>query len=676
MVKDIIPDIIEPVVNSISKEIKLKNEKIKGNILQLLSTLGLVAPNETILFLGSLSNDLSSSLKENHNYAITIFVFLTRLLKNLKSTSFADFLPNLKTIMEWVTFGLKNEYYKINIECLNTTFNLIKLLREALGMEDHSAYSAVLYSALIDKFKANDIDQELKLTIIATVGNFILYLGQAMDHKHLEHLLDIYREKMLNDNLRPLVFSWLIKILSYNKGLKNIDAPLSKYIPILLDYTTKNNLHLQYQSLELLLAISKSYSKSLKGFEDSIIKALLSIANDENNQLLWFIYENLLNLFHNVTLDTNLVEKSLSDTIKIINSGKLQGNALGPILGYLEICSRKMEPKKTASYLDLLISQNFNQNQAKAIAILASAAGVDAEILKVMTDKLASKDDAVKKSSLLSIGELYLRNKKSPAGVIPILNKLMDSSNDDLRISISICLGKVGVCDSTLFLEEVNKKLSNETSSFYFVAIKEFLTVIYEGDSTVEASHIKHFFDILSQNSKSSNDSIRSICGECLGMILSKQENCFKDYLDNLNSSDPLVRSTFLIGLKLIPEHTKMSNEALDAITESLFKGLVDSDLNSKKNAFNSLQNFAHNHPEYIRRRFADLFNIFKAEHKINPSLIDVVDIGGGLKIKNDKALPIRKAIYSSIKILLEKIPEKFNESETIYLALEGLSNL
>jgi hypothetical protein len=66
MVKDIIPDIIEPVIQSISKELKMKNEKIKGNILQLLSTLALVAPNETIIFLGGMLTDLHTSLKENN----------------------------------------------------------------------------------------------------------------------------------------------------------------------------------------------------------------------------------------------------------------------------------------------------------------------------------------------------------------------------------------------------------------------------------------------------------------------------------------------------------------------------------------------------------------------------------------------------------------------------------
>ena len=97
--------------------------------------------------------------------------------------------------MEWITYGLKHEYYKINIECLNTTFNLIKVIREGLDSKEHTSYSGILFNSLIDKFKANDIDQELKLTIISTVGNLIFYLGHAIDHKYLETLFDIYIEK-------------------------------------------------------------------------------------------------------------------------------------------------------------------------------------------------------------------------------------------------------------------------------------------------------------------------------------------------------------------------------------------------------------------------------------------------------------------------------------------------
>ena len=120
---------------------------------------------------------------------------LARLLKNLKNTGLNDLIPNLKHIMEWIIYGLKNEYYKINIECLNATFCLIKVIREGLDSKEHAIYSVAIYNSLITKFKANDIDQELKLTIISAVGNLIFYLGHSLDHKYLENLFDIYIEK-------------------------------------------------------------------------------------------------------------------------------------------------------------------------------------------------------------------------------------------------------------------------------------------------------------------------------------------------------------------------------------------------------------------------------------------------------------------------------------------------
>ena len=43
------------------------------------------------------------------------------------------------------------------------------------------------------------------------------------------------------------------------------------------------------------------------------------------------------------------------------------------------------------------------------------------------------------------------------------------------------------------------------------------------------------------------------------------------------------------------------------------------------------------------------------------------------MKIKNDKGLPIRKAIYSIVKILLDCIPEKINVTETLQMCLYGL---
>ena len=155
--------------------------------------------------------------------------------------------------------------------------------------------------------------------------------------------------------MRPLVFSWLIKILNSNKSIVNIESSISKYIIILLDLVVKNNPYLQYQSLEFLLSIVKSVPKALIKNEDKLIKSLITILNDENGQLLLFIYEILNSVVSNSNIDINLIQKAVEETVKLINSHKLLVSAISPILLFLEISSKKLDQTKNSNHLAALI---------------------------------------------------------------------------------------------------------------------------------------------------------------------------------------------------------------------------------------------------------------------------------------------------------------------------------
>jgi hypothetical protein len=115
------------------------------------------------------------------------------LFKHLEKPG--EVASQFKIIMDWIYYGLKHEYYRINIECSNATFFLIKLLRLGLDSKEQTTYALNLYNALVIKFKANDVDQELKFAIISTVGNLLYHLGHTMDPKPVETILDIYIEK-------------------------------------------------------------------------------------------------------------------------------------------------------------------------------------------------------------------------------------------------------------------------------------------------------------------------------------------------------------------------------------------------------------------------------------------------------------------------------------------------
>ena len=103
--------------------------------------------------------------------------------------------------------------------------------------------------------------------------------------------------------------------------------------------------------------------------------------------------------------------------------------------------------------------------------------------------------------------------------------------------------------------------------------------------------------------------------------------------------------------------------------------GFKDTDLLCKKNAFYSLIGFVHEYSDYTKDSFIDLFKIFSNEYIIKNELIEETNLGGGIKVKNDKGESIRKSIYTCIKLLLENIPEKFhNPIETLTILLYGLS--
>lgn len=212
-------------------------------------------------------------------------------------------------------------------------------------------------------------------------------------------------------------------------------------------------------------------------------------------------------------------------------------------------------------------------------------------------------------------------------------------------------------------------------ASYYFLSLKEFLSLIYNEGGKLDESDAAEFINILNSNANNTNDSIRSLVGECLGLVINSEVSFFDKYWKCLTSSDSAIRATALIGIKYIQESTRLDQNNLENLADTLFKGLGEESLECKRNSFNSLLNFAHHHCQIIRKRIGEMMNIFKANYKIDEKMIEITDIGGGMKIKNDKNLPNRKAIHSTLKVLLGKIPEKVQIAECTDLVLYGLSN-
>jgi hypothetical protein len=252
---------------------------------------------------------------------------------------------------------------------------------------------------------------------------------------------------------------------------------------------------------------------------------------------------------------------------------------------------------------------------------------------------------------------------------------MLTQSHEEMKVSVAICLGKIGTSVPELYKKIISSHISEgKIASYYFLSLKEFLSIVYHEGLKLEQSVASELFAILNSNASNNNDNIRSIVGESLGLIINSENSYFEQYWKSLNSNDKIIRSTALLGLKFIQENSRLEERHLEDLANVLLKGLVDEDLECKRNSFNSLMNFVHHHSQVIRKKTGDLMSIFKTNYKIDEKMIEVTDIGGGMKIKNDKNLSMRKSIHSTMKILLSKVPEKLQIAECTDLVLYGLS--
>ena len=112
----------------------------------------------------------------------------------------------------------------------------------------------------------------------------------------------------------------------------------------------------------------------------------------------------------------------------------------------------------------------------------------------------------------------------------------------------------------------------------------------------------------------------------------------------------------------------------LELVISDLIDLVKDKDLNVKKNSLEALNAVVHNHPLALKNDIAQLQKLSIAETVLRPELITEVDLGP-FKHKQDDGIPIRKAAYSLIDSLVEKLSNRLELSHVIEVAIKGLDD-
>lgn len=668
-----IDDVLKNLLENLNTELANSKSKVTSSILHCFGSLASVEPFLVIQSLPSQEKILFKFFTENNDFALKTLHFISKALKNMSCGS--NISSEIPSIIEWIKRGIRHEYYKVVIEAIELSSLFIKVL--SFISEYSTEVANEMYELLIPKLKLNDTDQELKLSVISASGSLLLCLGGHLSKEKVNSILTIFYEKQNNDNLIISVFGWLIKILKENKSI-NLEVEMEKYVELLLKLIVKYSLKFQFQALELLKNISTSFPNSLRNYITNIESVLLQTTKEES--LIEIIYDILMNLYSYFNIDSNSICKALVHTIKLLEmtDHHLSKN----VFAFLSSMTNKIAKKDLNSILNAeLTIETMNYNKAKSIGILSKATqsekkGIDL-CMKIITDT-AAENHTLCKNAFICLGEIVLTSSHTYEKAYSFVEKQLRIIADDLKHDASTCLGRVAVGNLSLFVSKL-ENISTDLLGFYLIACKEALIEMELNDIIAESTLVTTLMGHLISHTNSEDEKIRQITGECLGSAALLSESQLSVYFSYFSSTDEDVLAACLVGLKSIFTSKKFSSNDLQSAIQALLLGMASNSLKLKQTASSSLAAFVFNYFDFIKLNsnlYHNLWEIFAKLSYIDNTLIDLVDLGGGIKIKNDKGLIIRKAVYLSLKILVEHIPEKLNIFSTIELLLKGLSDV
>lgn len=373
------------------------------------------------------------------------------------------------------------------------------------------------------------------------------------------------------------------------------------------------------------------------------------------------------------SFNSSIIISILNNTVNKLKTVTTSVSQIKPLYDFVEKANTKLSPKELTVFLNKYESSisTINEAESRFASILSVTCKKEDSLIKKCLSIIKNpKDDVEIKSALTLLGDICIYSKDSHNELISALENIIKSTKEELKVAISISIGKIGLCNSNYFLTQI---ISKPATKFSLVSLREFLSLLSEKKSQVDVGSLGKVFEWLNKKENMDKEEKGDLCGECLGRIASINQAFIKSYIQGI-TGDANQKATFYYGLKYI--FTKSSNLSITDQQQLVFKlieGLKEKELIVKIKAFNSLTNAAINYGDYIRTKYEELMGIFDEDHKINKEWIKEVDLGGGLRIKKDDGVEIRRGVYSTIKVFIDTFSNKINIPKTIQIASDGL---
>jgi len=666
VIDDYIPKVSQQLIECILKDLEGTSKNIKNNTLKLLPTLAKIAPAGVIESFNILKKGIDKACFDSDENTLTFMDFLKCLFQKYDiATEYQEIFPD---IIDYIKKGIANPYYKITTAAIEACCFLFPILIQEEEMT--KPFIMNLYNDILPKFKAQDIDYEIKIASANAICIFISECGMLISEKEIIELFKIYIGKTSNEMIRPEIIRILNEILLDKNQLKlkfdNAINQLKQPILSLLDLASPQT---QIKVLILLETIFKNYPQALKSSTEEIAKKLLSLKIQEGLVLHIFnILNNMLSI-----LNESLINKILENIETKFSESVMDSSFLTSIFEFTNLACQKLSKKDLISKVKKYSSKikDFNENMSYYFSIIICHSGEEQKFLETTLNSISSLKDQKQIENVLElIGDVCENSKQNHDDLLVKIEKLRVSLGNKLNEPISQIIGKIGSNNPIGFINKIITQKQDQDSR---ISLKQFLNLIDKKKVNVTDANINGLIDWLLNTPKLEEEHTNKYVGTCIGLVVKLNKQLVDKYIELVKANSGFKKSSLLNGAKeIFKSKQELSQNTLNSLYAIILEGIKDKERLIKEHSLQALNSIQYMNQKdlldfYLKE---DIRKIIQESCKIDKAYIKEADFGNGNKIVEDKGVGIRKAALDIETFMIDVFPNKVIVGETIPLLI------
>ena len=673
IVNEFIPSVSKDLIDKMLKDLKgSAPDSIISSTLKLLPSLAFVCPEKLIDDFETLKEGIDKTCFKSNENTIILMNFLSSLF--LADDIDEEYKNIYKHIIEYLKKGLANSYYKVSTEAIKASGNLFKILSQ--DEEGNKAYIKTLYDDILPKFKAQDIDSEIKVATSNAIADFIESCGKLLKENEIKELFKIYIDKTNNDLIKPEILRILNEIFSKDIKEINLSVAIEEMQKPLLNLLESSPQQIQIKILILFDTFFKKYPNALKKYTEVLVDKLLKIKIKEGVLLYLFnIFKNMFSF-----LNESMI-KTIFEYIEIkFNESTMDNSFLTSIFDFTRLGCNKLQKKdlieKVKKYSPKM--KDLNENIAYYFSIIICYSGEEPTFLKEALKQIEILGNNTENQKQLEtvlnlIGDVCENSQQNHDGLLTELEKLKKKLGNKISDSVSKIEGKIGVSNPIGFINKLTSKPQDQNSR---VSLKEFLNLIEKKNIRITDANIDGLISWLLNTPKLEEENINKYVGTCIGLIAKLDNDLVNKYINLLKENTGFKKSSLLNGAKeILKSKLTFPEKIIKPLYDQIIESIKSKERLIKEHSLQALSYMQFKDPKSLLAFYLIPENrkIIGESCKTDKAYIKEADFGNGNKIVEDGGKGIRQAALDIETFMIVNYPNKIILEEIIPLMIECL---